>query len=218
MMSNALSTQSLTFVPERHEYWLDGRRVPSVTEILKDTGVSTNFDELGAMSERLRGQIELKRDLGSALHADIHAFDDGDLVWRTVDDRVLPYLEAWAIFRENTGLKPLARERVVYHAALNYCGTLDGIFERPDGARVLIDVKTGDPHDAAANLQTAGYQLAFACEHPDLHIVERQSVQLVPDRKVPYLVTPYRDFTDFGTWQAIVTTYWQQASRRSRHA
>jgi len=216
-MSSVLSAQALTFDPTKHEYWLDGRIVPSVTQILKATGVSTDFDALGAMSDRLHGQIELKRDLGSALHQDIHAFDDGDLVWETVDDRVLPYLEAWTIFRENTGLKPLARERMVFHPALNYCGTLDGIFERPDGARVLLDVKTGDPHDAAANLQTAGYQLAYACEHPDLFIVERQSVQLQPDRKVPYLVTPYRDFSDFATWSAIVTTYWNQSGRRSRH-
>jgi len=217
MNSAVLSAAALTFLSERHEYWLAGIKRPSVTEILRATGVSTDFESLGATSDLLRGQIEFKRDLGTALHADIHSFDDGALNWATVDDRVLPYLEAWMVYRENSGLKPLARERLVFHPALNYAGTLDGIFERPDGTKVLLDVKTGDPEDAAAHLQTAGYQLAYACEHPDIYIGERCSVQLLPEHRTPYRVTPYRDFDDFATWQAIVTTYWNQASRRRRH-
>jgi hypothetical protein len=216
-MSSVLSAQAITFRSDVHEYWLDGRRVPSVTEILKATGVSTDFEALGAMSDRLRGQIEFKRDLGSALHADIHAYDDGDLVWESVDERVLPYLDAWVSFRHNSGLKPVARERIVFHPSLHYCGTFDGIFERPDGGRILLDVKTGDPHDSACHLQTAAYLLAYLCEHPGVTIVGRQSVQLMPDRLVPYAVTPYLDYHDFTKWPAVVTTFYEQANRRSRH-
>jgi hypothetical protein len=207
----------VVFEPTNHHYFVDGIRKPSVTEILKETGVSTDFEEIGSFSERLREKVAFKRDLGTALHADIHAADDGDLDWDTVDDRVLPYLEAWMIFRENTGLMPLARERVIFHPSLDYCGTFDGIFRTPGGVLVLLDAKTGDPHDAAANFQTAGYLLAYGCQHPENEIGERWSVQLAPSRKVPYVITQYTDWNDFTIWQSIVATYWQQATRRRRH-
>jgi hypothetical protein len=216
-MSSTLASRALTFFPTTHEYWLDGRRVPSVTEILKATGVSTIFDELGAMTERIRGAIEFKRDLGSALHADIHSFDDGDLAWETVDERVLPYLEAWTIFRENTGLRPLARERVVFDPTLNVCGTLDGIFESPSGGNVLIDVKVGDPKSAACHLQTGGYYLLWLAEHSaEVMIHERWAVQLMPQRKIPYNVTPYTDWNDLAKFRACVTVYYEQDCRRSK--
>lgn len=218
MNSATAQTQSrVVFDPTLHRYYVDGIRKPSVTEILKETGVSTNFDELGAMSDRLRGQIGFKCDLGTALHADIHAFDDHDLDWTTVHDDVLPYLEAWTIFRANTGVQPVARERIVHHHALNYCGTFDGIFTTPEDRLVLIDAKTGHPHDAAAHLQTAAYLLAYWCEFPENIVTDRWSVQLIPTRRVPYDITPYTDYNDFLIWPSIATTYWQQAARRRRH-
>jgi hypothetical protein len=70
-------------------------------------------------------------------------------------------------------MRPLARERRVFHPGDFYCGTLDGVFARPSGLVVLIDIKLGDPFDAAAHLQTAAYQAAFAIDHPDIAIHER---------------------------------------------
>jgi hypothetical protein len=219
MNSVAVQTASrIVFEPTNHHYFVEGIRRPSVTEILRETGVSTDFDEIAGMSRERGDAIEFKRALGTALHSDIHAYDDGDLDWKTVDSRVRPYLEAWDVYRTNhPHLTPNARERRVWHPSMNYCGTLDGIFLRDDGNQVLFDVKTGDPHDAAANFQTAGYQLAYGCEFPEAPIVERCSIQLIPERRVPYVVTPYRDWNDFAYWQSFVTTYWQQAARRRRH-
>ncbi len=119
----------LKFDVDRHLYTVDGAVVPSVTQILRDTGVSLDFDDLGGMSKRIADAIELKRELGTALHADAHAFDDDDLAWETVNPEVLPYLEAWATFRGTyPHLKPATRERRVFHPAYRYAGTLDGIF------------------------------------------------------------------------------------------
>lgn len=217
MIAQTRASARLVFEPGTHTYYLDGVQKPSVTEILKATGVSTDFAALGAMSDRLRDDILFKRELGTSLHSDIHAFDDGQLKFETVDPAVFPYLEAWATFRSQKRLEPLERERRVYHGGLDYCGTLDGIFRLPNGAQVLIDVKTGDPEDAAAHLQTAGYLLAYLYEWPDAAVSERWSVQLVPTRAVPYVITPYRGWEDFSNWSAIVTTYWQQSGRRRRH-
>lgn len=212
-----MTAAALTFTHETHEYRVDGRVVPSVTQILKATLVAVDFDELAGFSSRLGQAIDEKRALGQALHADAHAFDDNDLDWATVHVDVLPYLEAWRRFRADKRLAPQVRERRLYHPALGYAGTLDGVFVTPGLKRVLVDIKTGDPEDSGCRYQTAGYQLAYAIDHEDV-IDERWAVQLVPDRAVPYRVTRYDDWRDFDTWRAIVATYYAQSARRRDRA
>jgi hypothetical protein len=204
----------LAFEPIKHEYRYDGQRVPSVTQILRETGISVDFDELAGMSHRLGLAIDEKRAIGTALHADCHAFDDNDLEWSTVDPRVVPYLEAWKTLRENSGLVPLRRERRVYHPGYRYAGTLDGIFAKDASTSVLVDIKTGDPESSGARYQLAAYQLAHETESDHTTIHERWSVQLTPGRRVPYRIARYDDWRDFDTWKAIVSTYWAQAARR----
>lgn len=192
----------------------DGSVVPGVTGILRATGISTDFEALKGMGSTQREAIDRKRDIGSALHADAHAFDDGDIVWATVHPDVLPYLEAWRQFREDKRIEPIARERLVYHHALGYAGTMDGIFRTPSGKTVLIDIKTGDPDDSGCQFQTAAYQLAYQLESTaDIH--ERWGVRLVPDMAgCPYRVSAYADWSDFDRWKAIVTTFYLQPAQR----
>jgi hypothetical protein len=210
----------VTFDAALHEYRHVGtnRVVPSVTQVLKAVGVSTDFEGLSERSDRIRDAIELKRDLGTALHADAHAFDDNDLDWSTVDPRVEPYLRAWATFRENTGLVPLTRERRLYHPTFFYAGTLDGIFRTPAGQHVLCDIKTGDPDASAGMYQTAAYEAAYK-ESQLCRIDQRWAVQLTPDLKVPYRITNYSArqdaWRDFQKFTAFLTTYWEQACRRA---
>lgn len=198
----------------------DGRAVPHVTRILSAIGVSTDFEGLAAQSSRLAAVIDDRRELGSAVHADTHAFDDEDLVWDSVDPRVRPYVEAWATFRDNTRLVPLHRERRVFHSGHWYCGIPDGIFRHPNGKRILPDLKIGDPEDAACVYQTSAYEAAWLVEHPDEPIDERWAVQLCPGTRVPYRVTNYSArpdaWRDFQKFQAFLVTYHEQAVRRRR--
>jgi hypothetical protein len=215
----------LTFEPELHVYRLpDGRRVPSVTQIIEAVGVSVNFDTLSTMSSQLASTIEFKRNLGVSVHADAHSFDDDDLDWSTVDPRVEPYVQAWATFRENAQLIPTTRERRVYHPRHDYAGTLDGIFEGTgghwEGKRILIDLKVGDPADAGAHLQTAAYEAAYLAEHATERIDARWAVQLCPERAVPYRVIPYypsadrpEAWRDFQKFLACLTVYHEQPGR-----
>jgi hypothetical protein len=210
------TSRDIDFDAQNHTYRLmpSGLVLPSVTGILKATGVSTDFEGLGQMSGRIAEAIAAKRDLGVAVHSDAHAFDDGDLYWPTVHPDVLPYLEAWATFREHKELTPVARERIVYDPHQGYVGMLDGIFASPAYDQpILIDLKLGDPRDAAAQYQTVGYLSAYAIEHPAAHAYARWSVQLLPERRVPYEITPYADYKDFEVWRAIVTTFY--AARRA---
>jgi hypothetical protein len=203
-----------------HEYRLpDGRLVPSVTQILQAVGVSVDFEGLASLGRRVADAIDLKREIGTALHADAHAFDDDDLDWNTVDPRVQPYLSAWADFRENTGATPATRERRIYHPVYGYAGTLDGIFTLPNGKLVLVDIKTGDPDDSGCAFQTAAYLAAYQHEHALTGgLIERWGVQLTPDHAIPYRIHPYTDWTDFAKFQAFVTTFHHQAARRRRAA
>jgi hypothetical protein len=162
-----------------------GEIVPGVTTILKDTGIAVDFDGISAMGRRQQHSITLKRDIGTALHADTHAFDDNDLDLATVNIEVRPYLDCYITFRQHyPHLRPALRERLVYDPSLRVAGTLDGIF--------LTDGETR------------------------IEITERWSVQLIPGRKVPYLVTPYPDhYEDAEAFKAFAATWWRQAARRA---
>ena len=146
------------------------------------------------------------------MHADCHAFDDGALDEATVHPDVRPYLDAWKTFRQNTGLQPLTRERMVFDPRYFYCGTLDGIFSTSSARRlVLVDLKTGDP-GAAAGYQTAAYLAAWAIEHPDVLVQERWAVQLTPENAIPYRVFPYTDWRDFTKFASFCTTFHERRS------
>jgi hypothetical protein len=192
-----------------------GNDVPHVTKVLAETGVATDFEQVMAISRRLREAVEDRRVLGSVVHEDLHKFDDGDLAWETVDPRVAPYISAWETCRINLGLKPLTRERQIYHRD-GFTGFLDGIFEQ-GRKRILGDFKLGDPAAAACRFQTAAYCAAYLDEHPDERIDDRCAIQLLPDRPVPYRIIPYgRDWrADFRKFQCFLTTYREQAIRRS---
>lgn len=217
-----LTGGSLVFYADAHEYWTPpgrdgGLLVPNVTRVLSATGVATDFDDLERCNP---GVIEYRRQLGTAAHMDCHAFDDDDLDWDSVDERVRPFVTSWSVMRENLRARPIHRERRVYHWMLNCCGTFDGIFEVDGVKRVLIDMKIGDPDDAAAHLQTAFYEAAYRLEFPDARIDERWSVQLCPERRVPYVITNYTAQADawrhIQIFQAVLTTYHQHATRRRR--
>jgi hypothetical protein len=160
--------------------------------------------------------------LGSAVHADCHSYDDNDLNWGTVDVRVLPYVEAWAQVREDRGLVPLTgtREQRVYHPVYHYTGIIDGVFSLASDttARILLDIKTGNPDDAAAHLQTAAYAEAWASMHPEECITARWAVWLRPDRSVPYSIVDYSArpdaYADFQRFLACLTVYTEQPARR----
>lgn len=210
--------------PATHTSMLpDGTNVPHVTTVLGAVGVAEDFELLMGQSRRLAAVIMDGRDRGQAVHADCHAYDDNDLDWDAVDYRIKPYVAAWAEFRRVHHMEPLTRERQIYHAAFNYTGILDGIFSQRDFARheskrILIDIKTGDPNDAAAHLQTAAYELAYCSEHPDEPIDERWAVWLRPDRRIPWSIVNYtarpHGYLDALKWQACLTVYNEQPARR----
>jgi len=213
----------LRFDPETHIYSLPtGDDVPSVTAVLGAVGVTEDFDALGNGRPWLADRIVAAAARGSAVHADCHAYDDDDLVWSSVDSRVRPYVDAWAQFREDKRLTPITRERFVYHPTYGYAGTFDGIFALKR-TRVLVDIKTGNPADGAAHLQTAAYRAAREQEFPNESISARWAVWLTPGRSVPYRIVNYdaparrlEAALDFQKFLSCLTVYREQPQRRRR--
>lgn len=184
---NAGAGDLLDFEANGHIYRRksDGGIVPSVTGILRDTGVSADFDGLSSMGKRIEHAIQLKRDIGTAVHADAHSFDDRDLEIETVHPEVRPYLDCWIAFRENyPNLRPATRERLVYHPVLNFCGTLDAIFLQPGESDIEITERWS---------------------------VQLCPGRKVPYRVTPY----EDHYGDAETFKAIVSTYHVQHGRRA---
>lgn len=222
-----LQAHHIAYDPDTHTSKApDGRDVPHVTAVLAATGIATDFEMLASMSEEMGVTIEEARLLGTAVHADTHAYDDGTLDWGHVHPRVLPYVEAWATFCAHKRVRPLARERRLFHPLDWWTGIMDGVFD-VGGDIVLLDEKTGDPESSGARWQIAAYEAGYEWQRAadqafaGLPKVERRwAVRLDPHLRVPYRVTDYTDEPDawrhYAAFQAFLTTYRHQAVRRGK--
>ena len=164
---------------EARAHTIDGRPAPSVTQILKTARLSSDFSMVAA------DVLERKRAIGQAAHAATHYHDEGDLVVRSVDPQVEPYLEAWRLFRAERRFQPVLLETVVASKVHHYIGRFDrlGTVDDNQWVYVLLDMKTGDPDAGGAQWQLAAYEAALREMVPDLapYTILRWSVQLRPD-------------------------------------
>lgn len=145
---------SLTYDDKNHAYYLDGRRLPSVTQVLGLSGLIPDY----RMADTT---------LGSCVHALIAAeingteFDEGEFTWDTVDKARL-YLPAWHQFCDDYGYVPQQAEVRLASAEAGYAGTIDNI-GTIDGLPVTIEIKTGKV-EAWHLLQLYGYEHLRRCQ------------------------------------------------------
>lgn len=143
----------LGFDPETHTYTQNGIVVPSVTEIV---GVAlpfwSNSPDLQWLTQR-----------GTAVHEALDFYEDGDLDYDELDERIEPYIAGWRKFVHETGWRTIAKEVRVDSLHYKFAGRADRIGTWPARAPVLtvLDIKTGDVVGKSAALQTAGYQIAW---------------------------------------------------------
>lgn len=140
---------SLTFDAAAHVYTLDGVVVPSVTGILKASGL-IDFSQIPP------AVLEVARARGERTHRAIHYYNEGDLDWSTLDDGDRPRVNAWLRFIEQRKFQILKAEFRVYSRRYGYAGTGD-VLGLLDGKLALADFKLGKPEDVAADLQTSAY-------------------------------------------------------------
>lgn len=139
---------SLHFDEGTHTYILNGRVLPSVTQVLERTGIV----DYSFIPPRTR-QMALER--GSAVHASIALDLEGDLDEASVEP-LMGYVEAARAVRHDLGITtPDTFEERRHCPRYLYAGTVDLIF-----ADILLDWKTNSA-EWWVRLQTAAYAGMF---------------------------------------------------------
>jgi len=164
-------------------YALDGRRCPGVTTIIRNSSPAggllnwygreaaewalTHWDAREALGDKewvkaCATAAERTRDERAQRGRDIHAAADALIDGKPVEvaadiadgaRQIVDFLNTWRA-------RVLARECVVFHAGHRYAGQFDLIAELADGARWLLDYKTGSGVYPDAALQLAAYRNA----------------------------------------------------------
>lgn len=132
MTSQAL-TPLVEFKEEDHTYFHDGKRVPSVTEILKGCGFIVGMEFVDDYSVWK----------GQALHRAIELHNKGTLDESTIPPIVMPGFQAFLEFEKATGFIVDGFEQRVFRPELWFAGTLDLAGHFPDGKKGIGDVKGG---------------------------------------------------------------------------
>lgn len=143
------SEYKLEFDEASHTYTVDGVVRPGITDILKKSGISKDYD----------GVDTFYRDRGTAVHLAVKFFLKGTLDESTLDPICVPYLEgfkAWLYsFPETTDLLK-ASEIPLYSQRLGFCGTLDLVFNG-----FIFDMKCSKDPDPASEVQGAAQQILW---------------------------------------------------------
>jgi len=169
------------------QYVVEGRRVPSVTEVLRLVGLDdwshVPPDTLAAAQER-----------GQLVHYWCEMVDRYDVAAEEADPEAVPYVTAYRSFRGESRWEVELIEHPLVSARLRLAGTPDRVFRVPgEPIPRLVDLKSGEPTDAA-KMQTAGYAelLMDAGTYPRLR---RHTLALRADGA--YRLSPeYRDPAD----------------------
>lgn len=136
----------LTFDEATHTYTLCGIRLPSVTEI-------TRFCAYDYKSDR-PWLAEAAAIQGTAVHEACALIDYGEDPEETPE--IAGYLKAYRRFLADYKPEWKLIEHPIGSILLGYAGTLDR-FGTIDGAPAILDIKTGQLHDAALSAQLTAY-------------------------------------------------------------
>lgn len=152
MMGTTEKQSEVQFDESTHTYTVDGRVVPSVTQVLKSVGM---------IDERWFNQAA--RDRGRVVTIAIELHSKGELV--TVPGGYEGYVEAWVKFVDDTGFAARDVEKPVFSRLHGFAGTPDLEGHVPGATRrLIVDVKTGVEAEHYP-IQTAGYDMAYSDAH-----------------------------------------------------
>lgn len=178
----------LSFDEPTHTYRFGGQVVPSVTSILSPL---TDFSRVPPHV------LQAAADFGKAVHRACELDDLGELDETTLDDALLPYLQAWRKFSAEHDVQWEQIERPVYHATMRYAGTPDR-FGKVNGRPAVVDIKSTAQLYPSVGPQLAAY--ANALQNP---YADRIAVQLKADGT--YVAKPYKDPTDWPVFASLMT-------------
>jgi hypothetical protein len=184
-----------------HAYTLDGRRLPSVTQIIKP---------LASYGHIPVDVLARKMALGTAVHLACDLDDAGELDDAATDPEVLGYVTGWRQYLAAVQGKVLASERRAYHRTLGFAGTLDRVV-LVEGKHWLIDLKTGADPMPSWGVQLAAYQLLLE-DGGDLPVHVRAAVRLQPGGD--FRIDPFRNPNDAACFRACLSIHqWKESNQ-----
>jgi len=186
----------LTFNESKHEYKYNGLIIPSVTQILRGSGL-VNLDWIP------KELLEEKADLGTKIHKTTELYDQDTLDYEKLHSLLKNYLNGWIKFRETFQFEPLEIEPEYYHKIYRYAGRIDrvGIVKKEI---TIVDIKSGT-HQKTHEIQTAGYQLLYNSNKPK----KEQSTKrlLVYLKENDFKVEENKNKTDESVFLSALTIY-----------
>lgn len=186
----------IDFQEEGHVYTVDGKVVPSVTQVLEPL-----YDWSGIP----RRVLEVAAERGKAVHkaCELHAL--GTLDESSLDEEVAAYLNGYKKFLADTGFKPERVEEVIYSAEGGYAGTSD-LTGRLRRKNLLVDIKSG-VMSPVTGAQTSAYAKAITDAHGD-KFAGRYGLYLRPN---DYRFVLYDDPTDWLVFRSCLNLWrWRQ--------
>jgi hypothetical protein len=171
----------LTFDEEPHIYRVDGRAVPSVTQVIKEA--------YGDLVWPWRDEFAMDR--GRLVHHALHLWAQRDLDVKSLSEYIAGYVAAGIRWLSESGFELQASEHRMYSAIYDYAGTCDiiGVLDRKSA---VVDYKTGEP-GWAAGPQTWAYVQAWQEETGEV-IRNRYGLRLFEDGG--YQLIPYKSDRD----------------------
>ena len=187
---------NLDFNKERHEYRLAGTRLPSVTQVISPLQDFSKIDP---------DVLERARQFGIAVHLACELWDQNILDIEALDPQLVPYLEAWKLFRNQTGLEIEGIEVKMASSIMGFAGKADRIGRIKKGRgmmRVVSDIKTGDAIYDVVGLQLAAYKALWNEANPKARVVGKISVRLGADGK--YKLDWWNDTEDIKVFMSLL--------------
>lgn len=199
MMSDIIITGDITepeFDEDGHVYMVDGRPVPSVTQVMRPL---TQQAYASSPAETLR----LAAERGTAVHACTEYDDAGELDEASVEDGWRPYLEAYRKWRAD--VKPQIDAAELRLGCKKYCGTIDRLCTI-NGESWVIDLKTTSEIHPHVGVQLAAYE-ALAAAKFGKHF-RRGALQLRSDGT--YRFTEFVSYLDAVCFAGLLSiNYWE---------
>jgi len=162
-------SERLTLAPSGRTYLLDGCRLPSVTQIMREMGVT---DDLSHIPEHVLAKAAAR---GNAVHAATDLWPD---VLPEFPEEYRPWLNAYGMFISDTGFRQTESEVPIASIVHGFAGRLDKLGWLY-GLRTIVDVKVRVAMPADEVLyQTSGYALAYDEMNPDDPIQQIVGLQL----------------------------------------
>lgn len=156
----------LTLDEKTHTYFWNGKKVPSVNQVIDSAGFKNYEVRCGQCDTQIHSFVsdeimERASEFGKSVHRGCELICHDELDWSSISPLLKPYLEGCQKFLEDNDVTIFRTEMMNYSEKFNCAGTLDayGYLEK-EKKRVILDWKSGKK-SKKNRLQLAGYSAIY---------------------------------------------------------